>query len=208
MDLLDSNWLVENKGRRWVLAVSGGRDSIAMLHACVHAFGSGELANLVICHVNHQLRGVESDGDEALVRKLAEDYGIALEVHHANVGEVVATEKKSIELAAREARHEAFSEVCEKYQCEGVLLAHHADDQVETVLYHLLRGAAGLKGMQSEVVLERQGLTLMRPMLSVRRSEINHYILEHQLEYRGVATSQGSNGKRCSAGCLKVVKSC
>ena len=184
MNLLDTDWLAQSEGNRWVLAVSGGRDSIAMLHACVHVFGSSKLGDFVICHVNHQLRGAESDADEALVRKLADEYGVVIEVHHEDVASIVENEKKSIELAAREARHKAFAEVCAKHQCDGVWLAHHADDQVETVLYHLLRGASGLKGMQSEVVLKRQQLTLVRPMLSVRRNEINQYIAENELEYR------------------------
>ena len=191
MNLLDSDWLSYGKRGHWVIAVSGGRDSIAMLHACVRAFGSERLEKLIVCHVNHQLRGAESDADEAFVRRLASDYKVALEVHHVDVARVVKKEKKSIELAAREARHKAFAEVCAKNQCDGVLLAHHADDQVETVLYHLLRGSAGLKGMQSEVVLKRQQLTLVRPMLSVRRNEINQYIAENELEYR----EDGSNAE-------------
>jgi len=189
MNLLDSEWLAQAKESRWLLAVSGGRDSVAMLHACMQAFGSDALENLVVCHVNHQLRGAESDADEELVRKLVSEYGVALEVHHADVAAIVENEKKSIELAAREARHDAFFKVCEEYQCAGVLLAHHADDQVETVLYHLLRGAAGLKGMQVQMEFKEKNLTLVRPMLSVRRSEIDTYISKYQLEYREDASN-------------------
>lgn len=186
MNLLDSEWLDRAAEKRWVLAVSGGRDSIAMLHACAESLKSN---NLVICHVNHQLRGAESDADEAMVKRIASDYGIPCEIHRADVAGMVLEGKKSIELAAREARHQAFSQVCEKHGCDGVLLAHHADDQVETVLYHLLRGSAGLRGMQNEVVIKDRNLTLIRPMLSVRRSEVNHYITEHRLEYREDASN-------------------
>lgn len=181
MSLLDSEWLEYASKKRWVLAVSGGRDSIAMLHACQQLLDS---AQLVVCHVNHQLRGADSDKDEALVVQLANDYDIAYEVCRIDVAAKVADEKKSIELAAREARHQAFSEICEKYKCDGVVLAHHADDQVETILYQLLRGSAGLKGMQSEVRLKEKQLTLVRPMLSIRRSEINDYISNNKLVYR------------------------
>ncbi len=159
---------------------------MAMLHAAAQDLKSN---NLVICHVNHQLRGADSDADEVMVKRLADDYGIHCEVYRIDVAAVGLEEKKSIELAAREARHQAFSETCEKHDCAGVLLAHHADDQVETVLYHLLRGSAGLRGMQDEVVLKDRNLTLIRPMLSVRRSEINQYISEHLLEYREDASN-------------------
>ena len=186
MNLLDSEWLEQAMQKRWVLAVSGGRDSMVMLHACVQHL---DCENLVICHVNHQLRGVESDADEALVRQVAGDYGIPYEVHHAEVAAVVEEEKKSIELAAREARHQAYSKVCEKHKCDGVLLAHHADDQVETVLYNLLRGSSGLKGMQNEVNLRDKNLNLVRPMLAVRRSEIDDYVTKWQVAYREDASN-------------------
>lgn len=187
MGFLDIEWLENAADKRWLVAVSGGRDSVALLHACVsdeRLMGSN---SLVVCHVNHGLRGAESDGDEELVRELAAGYGVEVFVERVDVAERVEVEKKSIELAAREARHEVFSRACEEYGCDGVLLGHHADDQVETVIYNLLRGSAGLRGMQGVSVLG--GLTLVRPLLGVRRSEVDVYVAEHGLIFREDATN-------------------
>lgn len=189
MSILDPEWLEKAPEKKWLIAVSGGRDSIALLHACGTSLHLTASNNLVICHVNHQLRGAESDADEALVRNLAEHYQLPISVHTAKVSAIAVEEKKSIELAAREARHTAFSIACEEHQCDAILLAHHADDQAETVLYNLLRGSAGLKGMQERTRLTGKNITLVRPMLDVRRSEINDYIAEHDLSYREDATN-------------------
>lgn len=184
MSILDSEWLKDAYQRKWLVAVSGGRDSVALLHACASEKKLKESNRLMICHVNHQLRGAESDADEVFVRGLAERYQIPISVHRADISEIAGEEKKSIELAAREARHAAFTDDCREHQCDAVLLAHHADDQAETILYKLLRGSAGLKGMQREVDLIEEKLTLVRPILDVRRSEIDSYVADHQLAYR------------------------
>ncbi len=189
MLILDSEWLGEAYGKRWLVGVSGGRDSVALLHSCVVAFGAGCADRLVVCHVNHRLRGDDSDGDEGFVRSIAGQYGLPLFVHQVDVGLEAEVGKKSVELAARDARHEAYVLACSEFKCDGVLLGHHADDQCETVLYKLLRGSAGLKGMQEESVLKDKKLVLVRPMLAVRRSEINAYIDEHALEFREDVTN-------------------
>jgi tRNA(Ile)-lysidine synthase len=184
MSILDPEWLENATDKKWLIAVSGGRDSIALIHACASITNLTESNSLVVCHVNHQLRGAESDEDEVLVRKLAAHYKLPISVHTAEVASIALEEKKSIELVAREVRHEAFSKACEEYQCDAVLLAHHADDQAETLLYNLLRGSAGLKGMQMETRLTEKKLTLVRPMLDVWRSQINEYISKNELSYR------------------------
>jgi len=189
MSILDPEWLENASDKKWLVAVSGGRDSIALLHACASDPHLTESNSLVVCHVNHQLRGADSDADEVLVRNLAEHYQLPVSVYQEDVSLLAKVEKKSIELAAREARHTAFSIACEEHQCDAVLLAHHADDQAETALYNLLRGSAGLKGMQKKNHLTEKNITLVRPILHVRRSEINDYISEHDLSYREDATN-------------------
>ncbi|NIP98791.1 MAG: tRNA lysidine(34) synthetase TilS, partial [Akkermansiaceae bacterium] len=86
--------------------------------------------------------------------------------------------------------HEFFAECARKHRCNHVLLAHHADDHAETVLLNLLRGSASLKGMRFESVftVHRRKLTLVRPLLAVRRSEIDAYLAERKLLYRDDAT--------------------
>ena len=189
MSLLSPNWLENAADKKWLVAVSGGRDSVALLHACVSQKNLTKSNRLVICHVNHQLRGADSDSDEELVRELAAQYQLPVYVQKVDVSAAAEEEKKSIELAAREARHAVFSAACEEYSCDGVLLAHHADDQAETVIYNLLRGSAGLKGMQQEIYLTDQKLMLARPILHTRRSEIDDYVSEHNLDYREDATN-------------------
>jgi len=192
MSLLHPDWLSGACDARWLVAVSGGRDSVALLDACAQVQNLTKSNKLVVCHVNHQLRGEESDADEQFVRNLAKHYGLPISVHHVDVATIAEKEKKSIERAAREARHAAFFEACAKYGCDGVLLGHHADDQAETVLYHLLRGSAGLKGIQMEADLSRLGLKLVRPMLNVRRAGIDRYIAEQGLTYREDSSNKDS----------------
>jgi tRNA(Ile)-lysidine synthase len=97
----------------------------------------------------------------------------------------------SLELVARQARHEFFAACAKKHRCSHVLLAHHADDNAETVLLNLLRGSGGLKGMRFESALAagRKKLTLVRPLLAARRSEIDTYLAERNLPYRDDASN-------------------
>lgn len=187
MSLLDKKWLEQAHQKRWLVAVSGGRDSVALLASCLEA----GLQNVAICHVNHGLRGEESDGDEQFVRGLAEGYELPLNVVNVDVQEVADREKKSVELAAREARHVAYVAACERYQCGGVLLGHHADDQAETILFNLLRGSAGLKGMKavSNINVEGYEVELHRPMLGASRKDIDAYIEKHDLAFREDSTN-------------------
>lgn len=184
MSILDPEWLENAADKKWLIGVSGGRDSIALLHACATDPNLTESNKIVICHVNHRLRGEESDADEMMVRKIAAHYRLPISVHSVEVSEIAVKEKISIELAAREARHKAFSMACAEYHCDAVILAHHADDQAETVLFNLLRGSAGLRGMQKITYLTDNDLTIVRPILHIRRADIDQYILEHELSFR------------------------
>ncbi len=180
MNLLDTDWLESAREKRFLIGVSGGRDSVALLHACVAA----RLTELFVVHVNHELRGEESEGDADFVRELASHYHLPCSVSKRDVQASAIEEKKSIELSAREARHRVFAEKMAQHDCTGVLLAHHADDQAETVLFNLLRGSAGLRGMQKKQRLDSMNITLYRPILEVSRADINDYISRYQLEYR------------------------
>lgn len=180
MSLLDTDWLESAREQSWLVGVSGGRDSVALLHACVTA----GLHNLVVVHINHRLRGEESDRDAEFVSQLAEHYKLACVISEHSIGSIAAEEKKSIELCARETRHEVFSKENKLRESAGVLLAHHADDQAETILFNLLRGSAGLRGMQNKQVIEDAEITLYRPILEITRAEIDAYITKHKLEYR------------------------
>ena len=148
-----------------LIAVSGGRDSVALLHA-LHAAGHHRL---VVCHLDHRLRGRASTGDAAWVKSLAAKMGLTCETAAADVKTLAATGGESLESAGRRARHTFFGACARIHRCRTVLTAHHADDQVETVLFNLFRGSSGLRGMaaETEIIVPglRQPLRVVRPFL-------------------------------------------
>jgi tRNA(Ile)-lysidine synthase len=169
-------------GQACLVGVSGGRDSVVLLDVLVRV----GFTNVVVVHVNHQLRAEESDGDARFVEKLAEHYGLEFYSESVDVIALAKLEKKGVELAAREARHAVYVRAQKKYLTAGVMLGHHAEDQAETVLYNLLRGSNSLKGIRFESSVNVDGVTLRiaRPLLEVRRSEIDAYVQSQKLEYR------------------------
>ena len=168
--------------QRYLLGISGGRDSVALLNSLLEA----GTRNLILCHLNHQLRGLFSAHDAAFVRELAEAHELPFEIARANVQRRAGEEKTSLEVAARRARHEFFADCARRHRCPRILLAHHADDNAETVLLNLLRGSSGLRGMQFESALTvgRKTLKLFRPLLDVRRHAIDAYLEENRIPFR------------------------
>jgi tRNA(Ile)-lysidine synthase len=157
---------------RVAVAVSGGSDSVALawiLRTVAPEFGAS-LAGLI--HVNHGLRGVESDADEAFCRALAERLGVPLEVRRRDVAGLARDRHVSLEVAAREARYSCFDEGADSLGANLVATGHTEDDQAETVLLRLLRGAGnrGLSGIRI-----RRG-SFVRPLLETRRTELQHYL--------------------------------
>jgi tRNA(Ile)-lysidine synthase len=175
---------------RYLAGVSGGRDSVALLHWLV----SLGYERLVVCHLNHRLRGRSSDADARFVEKLAENFDADFELGTTNVRALAKKEKMSIETAAREARYAFFAETARRRNCRTIFVAHHADDLVETFLINLFRGAggAGLSAMRemSTRRIESVDLTIVRPFLSVWRSEIDDYVDEHRLRFREDASNK------------------
>jgi tRNA(Ile)-lysidine synthase len=165
-----------------LIGVSGGRDSVALLHALVEQ-GHREL---IVCHLDHGLRA-ESVVEAKFVRALAKRWKLRAIVTRENVAARAKRRKQSIETAAREARYEFFARTAAEHHCPRLLLAHHADDQVETFLFNLFRGSgsAGLGGMSAHSTRQIEGvdLEIFRPLLGVWRSEIDAYIAAHRLEY-------------------------
>jgi tRNA(Ile)-lysidine synthase len=173
-----------------LVAISGGRDSVVMLHWLI----SQGRKNLILCHLNHSLRGRESGQDAALVRRLAKQHSLVCEIQKRDVAAYAKQHQLSLETAGRQLRHEFLFAVAEKHGAHSVFIAHHADDQAETILANLCRGSSvsGLSGMQRETQLTRgsQQLTLQRPLLEWRRSEVDDYVNRHRLTYR----EDSSNG--------------
>ena len=175
---------------RYLIGVSGGRDSIALLH---WLFQNG-YKKLIVCHLNHQLRDRSSDADLRFVEKLAAKYDVDLETGSARVRALAAKQKTSIEAAAREARYKFFAQVAKEKRARTIFLGHHADDLVETFLINLFRGSGttGLGAMRdvSKRRVDGVDLTIVRPFLGVWRREINEYIAEHRLKFREDASNK------------------
>src|SRR5437588_7606259 len=175
---------------RYLIGVSGGRDSVALLHWLTNL----GYKKLTVCHLNHELRGRSSAADARFVEKLAARYGVDFEFASANVRAIAKKKKNSIETAAREARYAFFAETAKRRCCHTIFLGHHADDLVETFLLNLIRGAGltGLAAMRDVSTREIHGvdLTILRPLLSIWRSDIDKYVRECHLRFREDATNK------------------
>jgi tRNA(Ile)-lysidine synthase len=160
-----------------LIGVSGGRDSVALLHLL-----ATRGHRLIVCHLDHALRAGSRE-DALFVEKLAARLDCECIVRKENIAVRAKRMKCSIETAAREARYAFFAKIAKARGVRRVFLAHHADDQVETFLFNLLRGsgAVGLGAMRASSM--RGNLEIVRPLLGVWREEIDAYIAEHRLEF-------------------------
>ena len=172
-----------------VVAVSGGPDSLALLRG-LRALKTAGDGRLVAAHVNHQLRGAESDEDERFVRHECETLGLPCEVGRAPVAEIADAQGDGIEAAARQARYEFLTETAHRVGARFVATGHTADDQAETILHRILRGTgiAGLAGSPRTRTLS-PATTLIRPLLTVRRAEVLAYLDRLGQPFRHDATN-------------------
>jgi tRNA(Ile)-lysidine synthase len=166
--------------KKYLVAVSGGRDSMALLFG-LHLLG---YRRLVVCHLNHHLRGAAAKADSLLVGTVARKLGLEFELGEAHVRQHAVREKLSLETAARELRYAFFQSCARDHRCKRIFLGHHADDQIETCLFNFLRGsgAAGLGGMK--LLAQTDGLEIFRPMLGIMRDEITAFVTERGIPYR------------------------
>src|SRR5437879_4705427 len=143
---------------------------------------------MIVCHLNHHLRGRASDADARFVEKIAAKHHTDLKIASTDVRALAAKKKISIEVAAREARYQFFAQVAKRRRCHVIFLAHHADDLVETFLINLFRGsgATGLSAMRevSKRCIGNVDLKIVRPLLGIWRSQINDYVRKHRLKFR------------------------
>jgi len=174
----------------YLIGVSGGRDSVALLHWLIDL----GYKKLIVCHLNHQLRGRSSDADARFVEKLAGKYQVDFELGAANIRALAKKKKMSLETAARDARYSFFAKAAKRHGRRTIFLAHHADDLVETFLFNLIRGAGltGLAAMRdvSTRRVDNVDLAIVRPLLSVWRTEIDDYMREHRLKFREDASNK------------------
>ena len=170
--------------QKLLVAVSGGPDSICLLHVLVKL--QEELGiRLHVTHLNHQLRGAESEADAQYVSDLAHRLDIPATIDQRDVKAYQAQQRISLEEAAREVRYTFLAQVAKSIQANRVAVGHTVDDHIETILMHLIRGTGtrGLRGLQPSSLWQSSGgsLTIIRPLLPVSRQETADYCHSHQL---------------------------
>jgi tRNA(Ile)-lysidine synthase len=158
-----------------LLAISGGADSVCLLHILLRLGYKPELA-----HANFQLRGQESDQDELFVHQLAESYNLALHIKRFAIEASEKQTPKGIQEKARNLRYIWFEQLLDQTHYDVLMTAHQANDQAETMLYHFIRGS-GISGLRG--IPEKNG-AILRPMLGIEKTRILHWLDTNQIAYR------------------------
>ena len=169
------------KDKKLLIAISGGIDSVVL----IHLFHELEYT-IALAHCNFQLRGKESDGDEAFVEDLAKKLDIPVFIKKFDTLQFASEEKLSVQLAARKLRYDWFNELLHQKQYDYLLTAHHADDAVETFLINLSRGT-GLDGLTG---IPKQNGKIIRPLLPFSREQIEKYAKEQNIDWREDSTNE------------------
>jgi len=181
-------WIEQTSKRsKWLIGVSGGLDSMALLHL-LHEAG---FKKLVVCHLNHGLRGKESETDSRFVKRVSERLGYEVIAAKIDLQKHMEQNGESLETAGRMARHEFFANCARMHRCNRLLLAHHADDQAETVLWNLMRGSLGCRGMNmiSNLRMDGKQIAVTRPLLNVRKVELADWMRLVRLTWREDASN-------------------
>lgn len=183
-----------NDGETVVVAVSGGPDSSALLHLLQKVSGLYKL-RLVVAHLNHCMRP-EADREAREVKKWSEGMGLSCEIKAVDVRKLKEIRGVSEEVAGREARYAHLFSVARVYGAKKIALGHHLDDQAETVLLNVIRGTGidGLAGILPKT--KRQGFYLIRPLLCMRRKEVESYCEKHLLQTHTDSTNLETEYKR------------
>ncbi|MGQ9507837.1 MAG: tRNA lysidine(34) synthetase TilS [Thermodesulfobacteriota bacterium] len=166
-------------GDRVIVGVSGGLDSMVLLHLLTSLRQTYDLS-LIVAHVNHRIRVNESEREAQFVRREALRLGLPFEYGEFEVKGFQEKEGLSLEDAARRVRFKFFNDLLEKYQAHKIALGHHADDQVETLLLRFLRGS-GIRGLKGMLPI-REG-RVIRPLLDVWKDEIESFARERGISY-------------------------
>ncbi len=180
------------EGDSVLVGVSGGADSVCLLHILKTLVKEFNL-QLSVAHVHHGIRGVEADRDAEFVKNLCGDWGIPVFLDKVSAKDLSREEKVSLETAGRLARYRYFHEICNKKKISKIATAHNQNDQAETVLMRVLRGA-GMDGLAGIRYTRADGV--IRPLLDISRKDIEAYCQENQLEYCVDNTNQENDYTR------------
>ncbi|MBU8881399.1 tRNA lysidine(34) synthetase TilS [Bacillus sp. FJAT-29790] len=174
---------IELNNMKLLIGVSGGPDSLALLH---YLWSKRHVYNLymVAAHVDHMFRGEESYAEAKFVQQFCEERNIPVEITRMNVPEYIAESGKSAQIASRECRYSFFEKVMKKHHLDYLALGHHGDDQVETILMRLTRGSTGDARAGMAFLRPFGKGQIIRPFLCVNRNEIENYCSENGLDPR------------------------
>ena len=186
----------DSRSASFLLAVSGGVDSMCLADLWVRCFGPGSCS---IAHCNFNLRGADSDADEALVTEWAGEHGVKIHKVSFETVRYASENGLSIEMAARELRYRWFGELCRTYGYKAVVVAHHADDNAETMVLNMVRGA-GLKGLSGMKPMSPSayGTIIVRPLLTFTRKQIEGHAFAWKVPYREDKTNASVEYRRNS----------
>lgn len=181
-----------------IVGVSGGTDSISLLHMLFQFHHKFDIT-IHVATLNHGIRGLSAQADVSFVQQLSEQWSLPYTLEHVDVPQLAKDTGQGIEETARYARYDFLAQVAQEQGTQWVAVAHHADDQAETILMHIIRGSGlnGLRGMQTVSSMPRHPqLTLIRPLLSIRRDALEKYCIDNQLEPRHDETNEDVNYQR------------
>jgi tRNA(Ile)-lysidine synthase len=167
-------------GSRVLVALSGGSDSVALLHLMRELEAEGHVSVAGVAHLNHLLRGSDADADEAFCRRLAMQMNVPFIAERIDVRVLADQQKRSLEDAARMARYAFLEQTADRLEADVIAVGHSRDDQAETFLLRLLRGSS-TRGLGS--IRPRAG-RVIRPLIEIRRSELRQYLAERGIEHR------------------------
>lgn len=174
-------------GEKLVVAVSGGADSVCLIHI-LNSLRAELKLELHIAHLNHQLRDADSDADTEYVTALARKLGTPATIEKRDVKGYQKEERLSLEEAAREVRYRFLAKVAKAIGAKRVAAGHTKDDHIETILMHLIRGSGtrGMRGLQPSTLWQagKDRLTIIRPMLEISHQETEEYCRQHKITPR------------------------